>query len=64
MALLVKQAWSLLTNLDSLVSRTLKAKYYPHSDLLTAPNTLKPCYLYMRKSIYVGTHLLAKDVRW
>jgi hypothetical protein len=34
MAMLAQQAWRLLTNPESLCARLLKAKYYPHTDLL------------------------------
>lgn len=33
-ALLAKQAWRLLVNLDSLYAKVMKAKYYPQGHLL------------------------------
>lgn len=36
LALLEKQCWSLITKLDALLSRVLKAKYYPDCHLLQA----------------------------
>ncbi|KAA3478618.1 reverse transcriptase [Gossypium australe] len=35
-SLLAKQGWRLMTNVDSLVARVLKAKYYPHYQFLNS----------------------------
>jgi len=32
MAMVGKQAWKLVSNLDSLITRVLKAKYFPRGD--------------------------------
>jgi hypothetical protein len=42
MALLVKQGWRLLQNLDSLAATILRKKYYPHGEFLDAPLRRKP----------------------
>ena len=34
LAMLAKQCWRLITNPDTLCARVLRAKYYPHGDLL------------------------------
>lgn len=36
LAMLAKQAWRILTSLDSLIARIYKAKYFPSSDILNA----------------------------
>ena len=35
-AMLAKQGWRLIRNLDSLVAKVLKACYFPHGDFLNA----------------------------
>jgi hypothetical protein len=35
-ALLAKQRWRIIQNLDSLISRIIKAKYHPNSSFLEA----------------------------
>lgn len=35
-ALLVKQGWRLIKNIESLLARVFKAKYYPRTDFLNS----------------------------
>ncbi|XP_030964286.1 uncharacterized protein LOC115985485 [Quercus lobata] len=44
LALLVKQAWRILTNPSSLAARVLKAKNFPYGDILNASLGSNPSY--------------------
>lgn len=61
-ALLARQAWRLLTMPDSLCARILKAKYYPHGNLLDTafPSVSSPTW----KAIEHGLQLLKDGVIW
>lgn len=43
-ALLAKQCWRLLKNLDSLVTQILQAKYFPGGTILQAPLGKRPSF--------------------
>lgn len=45
MAMLGKQCWRLITNLDSLVARVYKAKYYAHEDFMNAKLGGSPSFI-------------------
>lgn len=61
-ALLGKQVWRLLTQQNCPMARTLKARYYPRSDLLSAKIGFQPSFIW--RSIW-NTRLLVKDsARW
>ena len=61
-ALLAKQAWRLLQSPDSLCARLLKAKYFPHGNLLDTsfPSNSSPTW----KGIEHGLELLKKGTIW
>lgn len=61
-ALIAKQVWRLLTNLDSLVARFLKDIYYNNSDILSAGESKNSSYLW--KSIIWGCDLLLQGLRY
>lgn len=52
LAMLAKQGWRLLTCPESLCARVLKAKYFPHSDVLGAQ--AKDGISYVWRSILKG----------
>ncbi|XP_019166948.1 PREDICTED: uncharacterized protein LOC109162718 [Ipomoea nil] len=45
LALLGKQAWRLITNPTSLVTKVYKARYYPHTDFFEAKDGSNPSYI-------------------
>ncbi|XP_031127667.1 uncharacterized protein LOC116029767 [Ipomoea triloba] len=59
-ALLTKQGWRLLVNPHALVSRVLKAKYFPKTCFLEANIGHNPSYLW--RSILAGQKVLRKGV--
>ncbi|KAM6547829.1 hypothetical protein CsatB_019505 [Cannabis sativa] len=56
LSLLGKQAWRLLQGADTLVSRVYKARYYPHSSMLSAPLGANPSYIW--RSIHESQSLI------
>ena len=58
LAMLAKQAWRILTNLNSLVVRVLKAKYFLTGDILNAK--LGSSLSYSRRSIHGSLEI----IRW
>ncbi|KAL5556376.1 hypothetical protein UlMin_038612 [Ulmus minor] len=62
MAMLGKQLWRILQRPDSLLSRVLKAKYFPHSTIWEVDTTHLSSYTW--KSILWGRNLVAKGIRW
>ena len=61
-AMLGKQCWRLLTEPESLCSRVLKARYFPHCDFLDAPKPRSSSYTW--RSILFGRELVKAGVRW
>ncbi|XP_019176856.1 PREDICTED: uncharacterized protein LOC109172161 [Ipomoea nil] len=55
-ALLAKQGWRLLIHPESLVSRLLKARYYPTTDFMGAPLGNNPSFI--SRSIHAGKKVL------
>ncbi|MCI45888.1 putative ribonuclease H protein, partial [Trifolium medium] len=43
-ALLAKQGWRIITEPNSLMASTLKAKYFPHNNFLQAKQCNRPSY--------------------
>ena len=62
LALLTKQSWRILTNLDSLVARILNAKYFPFCDILHANLGSNPSYTW--RSIFNSLEVLRCGTRW
>lgn len=62
LAVLAKQAWRILLNPNSLVSRVLKAKYFPTGDFLNAQLGNSPSY--SQRSIYSSLEIIRKGTRW
>lgn len=61
-ALLAKQGWRLLSSANALVSRMLKAKYFPRDNFLEAGIGSSPSYLW--RSVLWGRELLKVGLRW
>ncbi|KAJ9554109.1 hypothetical protein OSB04_018154 [Centaurea solstitialis] len=62
LAMLGKQGWRLVLNSSSLVSRILKAKYYPKKEFLEAQLGHSPSYIW--RSIWHSQLALQKGIRW
>jgi hypothetical protein len=62
LAMLAKQGWRLHTNPTSLLSQCLKAKYYPHSDVLKSQIGNKPSFTW--RSIHQAIWVLNKGSCW
>jgi hypothetical protein len=62
LAMLAKQAWRLHVNPTSLLSKCLKAKYYPHSDILQAQMGNRPSFTW--RSIHQAIWVLNKGSCW
>ncbi|KAH1114163.1 hypothetical protein J1N35_007541 [Gossypium stocksii] len=62
LALLAKQGWRLFDNPNSLLARTLKAKYYPNFDFLNSKLGNIPSYTW--KSIWAAKGLLLSGLCW
>ncbi|KAM6591439.1 hypothetical protein CsatA_014044 [Cannabis sativa] len=61
LAMLGKQAWRLVSNEHSLVSRVYKARYYSHGSFLTASLGPNPSFIW--KSIFETQELIKKGAR-
>ena len=62
LAMLGKQAWRILTNLDSLIARIYKAKFFPSSNILSAKISSNPSYAW--RSIHSSLEVIRKGTRW
>ncbi|KAG8499231.1 hypothetical protein CXB51_005735 [Gossypium anomalum] len=62
LALLAKQGWRLIDDPNSLLARTLKAKYYPSTDFLNSGLGNLPSYTW--KSIWAAKGLLLLGLCW
>lgn len=61
-ALLAKQGWRLIKNLNSLLAQVLKAKYYSHTDFLSS--NLNHDSSYTWKSIWLAKKVLKEGLCW
>ncbi|KAF5462683.1 hypothetical protein F2P56_018670 [Juglans regia] len=62
LAMLPKQAWRLIHYPQALVSKVLKAKYFPHGQFLNAKLGHKPSYIW--RSIMAARDVIVKGTRW
>ncbi|KAL6993385.1 nicotinamide N-methyltransferase [Sarracenia purpurea var. burkii] len=62
LAMLAKQGWRILTYPNLLVSKVLKAKYFPYNTFLNARLGNNPSYTW--RSILDGRNTLYKGLRW
>ncbi|XP_060969649.1 uncharacterized mitochondrial protein AtMg00310-like [Cannabis sativa] len=60
-AMLAKQGWHLLCNPDTLVGKVYKARYFPHSDFLSAELGSNPSFVW--RGIWTTQSLLRSGVR-
>jgi hypothetical protein len=60
--MLAKQVWRLVVNPDSLCAQVLKAKYYPHGDILKAGPKKGSSYSW--QSIVAGIHTFKRGHIW
>ena len=61
-AMLAKQAWRILSNLSSFVTRVLKSKYFPNGDVLNAKLGSLPSYSW--RSIHGSLEVIRRGSRW
>lgn len=61
-ALLGKQVWRILQNPGCLMSRVLKARYFPNGDILSATPKKKASYVW--KSILYGRDLVRQEMKY
>uniref|UniRef100_A0A803PAT0 Reverse transcriptase domain-containing protein n=1 Tax=Cannabis sativa TaxID=3483 RepID=A0A803PAT0_CANSA len=61
-AMLAKQAWRVLTCPHSLLSQTLKARYFPNSSVLEADPGFNPSYSW--RSLLWGCDLMKRGLIW
>ncbi|KAA3472533.1 reverse transcriptase [Gossypium australe] len=62
LALLAKQGWRIMNNADSLVTKVLKAKYFPNDQFLNS--RMGNSYSYTWKSIWAAKDVLWKGLIW
>ncbi|KAK6164048.1 hypothetical protein DH2020_000912 [Rehmannia glutinosa] len=61
-ALLAKQCWRLMQDENSLLAKSLKARYFPNTSCLNAPIGYNPSYAW--RSIVAGRKVVLKGLRW
>lgn len=61
-ALLAKHCWTLIQNLDSLISHIIKAKYYPNSSFLEFELGKMPSFIW--RSFMAAKDLLSHGIIW
>ncbi|XP_057811840.1 uncharacterized protein LOC131026083 [Salvia miltiorrhiza] len=61
-AMLAKQSWRILNNGNTLLARSLKARYFPRNDLILVSKPHNPSFTW--KSLLVGRDLLLEGITW
>jgi hypothetical protein len=61
-SMLGKQGWKFQTDTESLVSRILKARYFPHGTYLTASLGHNPSYVW--RNILQARFIVRGGARW
>ena len=61
-AILMNQAWCLLSYPSALWARVLQAKYFPQAILFTSPRTPRRSHIWT--AISIGANLLREGMRW
>jgi len=61
-AMIGKQTWKLITNPDSLITRLLKAKYFPYSDYFSVSIEHDPSYVW--RSLWNEREVLKRGLKW
>ncbi|CAL1413281.1 unnamed protein product [Linum trigynum] len=62
LAMLGKQIWNLISRPNSLMTKVLKARYFPKTDILNAKLGYRPSYIW--KSIMEAKEKIADGFRW
>jgi hypothetical protein len=62
MAMVGKQAWKLVSSPESLITRLLKAKYFPQSDYFGASIGYNPSYVW--RSIWSAKDMIRRGFQW
>jgi len=62
LAMIGKQTWKMVTNPDALITRLLKARYYPHSDFFSASIGHNPSYVW--RSLWNTRDFIKCRLKW
>ncbi|CAH9119518.1 unnamed protein product [Cuscuta europaea] len=62
LAMLSKQAWKIFTNLESLVGRVFKARYFPKGDFLKAKLANSPSFIW--RSLIHTQNIIGEGYYW
>lgn len=62
MAMIGKQAWKLVSNPDALITKLLKAKYYPQSDYFDASIGHNPSYVW--RGLWTVRESVKRGMKW
>ncbi|GAU36186.1 hypothetical protein TSUD_274640 [Trifolium subterraneum] len=61
-AMVAKQVWNIVQNLNSLVAKLLKARYFPRSSLFEAPLGYNPSFAW--RSMWQARQIISLGCRW
>jgi len=62
LAMIGKQIWKMVTNPNALITRLLKARYYPHSDFFSAFIGHNPSYVW--RSLWNTRDFIKRGLKW